>query len=69
MNKEGIRIVIERKKVSEVDESIKKVRIELKEETDPDKVVYEIDEGVFEFVLDDYKAWFGNGYVLVEVDE
>lgn len=69
MNKETKQIIVERRSADEIDNGIKKVRVELKDEADNDKVVYEIDEGMLEFILDDYKAWFGSNYVLVEEDE
>jgi phosphotransferase system IIB component len=69
MNNETKRIIVERRNADEVDKAIKKVRVELKDEANSDEVVYEIDEGMLEFVLDDYTAWFGSDYVLVEEDE
>lgn len=70
MNDEAITtFVIERKNACDVDEDIKKVRFELKEEADPYKIIYGNGEEVFELVFEDYKEWFGKGYVLVEVDE
>ena len=69
MNKEVISCTVERKNACDIDEGIKTARFELKEEANPDKIIYGTGEEVFELVFEDYKAWFGRGYVLVEVDE
>ena len=61
--------VVERKNACDIDEDIPTVRFELKEEANPDKIIYGTGEEVFELVFEDYKEWFGKGYVLVEVDE
>lgn len=69
MNKEVISCTVERKNACDLDEDIKKARLELKEEANPDKIIYGTGEEVFELVFEDYKEWFRKGYVLVEVDE
>lgn len=69
MNKEVTSFVVERKNSCDVDEDIKKARFELKEDANPDKIIYGTGEEMFELVFEEYKEWLGKGYVLVEVDE
>lgn len=70
MSDEDIKsFVVERKNACDVDEDIEKVMFELKEEDNPDKIIYGTGKEAFELVFEDYKEWFGKGYVLVEVDE